>query len=92
MNHTMLIHGINAILRAAGVEAAPLTEPRADQFLIQPDQQYGCSGGDGSDRGFHGLIQQLKVLLRLVFMGFVDESGPLRKFEQFTKYIAPFGL
>jgi len=33
-NHTMLLQGINAIVRAAGVEATALPQPRADHFLV----------------------------------------------------------
>lgn len=44
-NHTMLMQGINAIVRTAGMEAAALAEPRADQLLVQLDQQDGGSGG-----------------------------------------------
>jgi hypothetical protein len=38
VNHTMLMHGINAIVRAARMEAAALAKPRTDQFLVQLDQ------------------------------------------------------
>jgi len=45
VNHTMLIQRINAIVRAAGMEAAALSEPRTDQLLVQLDQQDGRAGG-----------------------------------------------
>ena len=40
-DHTMLLQGINAIVRAARVEAAPLPQPRADDFLVALDQENG---------------------------------------------------
>ena len=43
-NHTMLLQGFNAIVRAAGVEAAALPQPRADHFLVALDQQNHCLG------------------------------------------------
>jgi hypothetical protein len=44
VNHTMLMQGINAIVRTAGVEAAALAEPRTDQLLVKFDQHHRCAG------------------------------------------------
>jgi len=38
VNHTMLLERINAIVGAARVEAAALSQPRADHFLVAPEQ------------------------------------------------------
>ena len=38
-DHTMLLQGFNAIVRAAGMEAAPLSQPWADRLLVQSNQQ-----------------------------------------------------
>jgi hypothetical protein len=35
----MLFEGINAIVRAAGVEAAPRSQPWAERLLVQSNQQ-----------------------------------------------------
>ena len=68
VNHTMLIHGINAIVRTARMEAAARTQPRADQLLIQLDQQDGGLGGDAHKaarmaavRGIAGILPAFRM-------------------------------
>jgi len=43
-NHTMLPKRFNAILRARRVEPTPLSEPRADHFLVACNNQDECFG------------------------------------------------
>ena len=48
VDHTMLVEGINAIVRAAGMEATLLSQPWADRLLVEPNwenqelDEYGC--------------------------------------------------
>ena len=57
VNHTMLFQGINAIVRAARVEAAAPAEPWAHHLLVAPDQQNHCSGR----KILHGVFRDRKI-------------------------------